>query len=36
MLLCDTEVELAAGNVKEQAHRACLKLLRQAEGPQRE
>jgi hypothetical protein len=24
---------LAAGNVKDQAHRACVLLLRQAEGP---
>jgi predicted nucleic acid-binding protein len=32
MLLCDTGVLLAAGNVKDQAHQACLKLLRQAEG----
>ena len=33
MLLCDTGVLLAAGNVKDQAHRACIRLLRQAEGP---
>ena len=33
MLLCDTGVLLAAGNVKDQAHRACVRLLRQAEGP---
>ena len=33
MLLCDTGVLLAAGNVKDQAHQACLKLLRQVEGP---
>ena len=33
MLLCDTGVLLAAGNVKDQAHQACLRLLRQAEGP---
>jgi len=33
MLLCDTGVLLAAGNVEDQAHQACLKLLRQAEGP---
>jgi predicted nucleic acid-binding protein len=33
MLLCDTGVLLAAGNVKDHAHQACLKLLRQAEGP---
>ncbi len=32
MLLCDTGVLLAAGNVKDQAHQVCLKLLRQAEG----
>jgi len=32
-MLCDTGVLLAAGNVKDQAHQACLKLLRQAEGP---
>ncbi|MFE3454746.1 type II toxin-antitoxin system VapC family toxin [Nonomuraea sp. NPDC059194] len=33
MLLCDTGVLLAAGNVKDEHHHACLKLLRQAEGP---
>jgi len=33
MLLCDTGVLLAAGNSKDQAHRACVRLLRQAEGP---
>jgi uncharacterized protein len=33
MLLCDTGVLLAAGNVKDQAHRTCLRLLRQADGP---
>lgn len=33
MLLCDTGVLLAAGNVKDHAHDACLNLLRQAEGP---
>jgi uncharacterized protein len=33
MLVCDTGVLLAAGNVKDRAHHACLKLLRQAEGP---
>jgi len=33
MPLCDTGVLLAAGNVKDHAHRACLKLLRQAQGP---
>ena len=33
MLLCDTGVLLAAGNIKDQAHRACIRLLRQAEGP---
>jgi predicted nucleic acid-binding protein len=32
MLLCDTGVLLAAGNSKDQAHRACVQLLRQAEG----
>jgi predicted nucleic acid-binding protein len=35
MLLCDTGVLLAAGNIKDQAHRACVRLLRQAEGPPR-
>jgi predicted nucleic acid-binding protein len=29
MLLCDTGVLLAADNVKDQAHRTCLRLLRQ-------
>jgi uncharacterized protein len=33
MLLCDTGALLAAGNVKDQAHWACVGLLRQAEGP---
>lgn len=33
MLLCDTGVLLAAGNAKDQHHQACLKLLRQADGP---
>lgn len=33
MLLCDTGVLLAAGNVKDHAHKACLSLLRQADGP---
>jgi uncharacterized protein len=33
MLLCHTGVLLAAGNVKDQAHRACVGLLRKAEGP---
>ncbi len=33
MLLCDTGVLLAAGNIKDQAHRACVRLLREAEGP---
>jgi uncharacterized protein len=33
MLLCDTGVLLAVGNVKDQAHHACLGLLRQADGP---
>ena len=33
MLLCDTGVLLAAGNRKDQAHQACVRLLRQAEGP---
>jgi uncharacterized protein len=33
MLLCDTGVLLAAGNIKDQAHQRCLRLLRQAEGP---
>jgi len=33
MLLCDTGVLLAAGNIKDHAHTACLRLLRQTEGP---
>lgn len=33
MLLCDTGVILAAGNSKDHAHQACVRLLRQAEGP---
>jgi predicted nucleic acid-binding protein len=33
MLLCDTGVLLAPGNIKDQAHRACVRLLREAEGP---
>jgi predicted nucleic acid-binding protein len=33
MLLCDTGVLLAAGNVKDHAHQECVGLLRQAEGP---
>lgn len=33
MLLCDTGVLLAAGNVKDHAHEACLALLSSAEGP---
>jgi len=33
VLLCDTGVPLAAGNVKDHAHQACLRLLRHAEGP---
>jgi predicted nucleic acid-binding protein len=33
VLLCDTGVLLAAGNVKDHAHKACLRLLRHAEGP---
>ena len=32
-VLCDTGVLLAAGNVKDHARQACLRLLRQAEGP---
>jgi predicted nucleic acid-binding protein len=28
MLLCDTGILLAAGNVKDQAHQACVGLLR--------
>jgi hypothetical protein len=33
MLLCDTGVLLAAGNVKDHHHAACLSLMRAAEGP---
>jgi uncharacterized protein len=33
VLLCDTGVLLAAGNVKDRHHQACLKLLRQAKAP---
>jgi predicted nucleic acid-binding protein len=33
MLLCDTGVLLAAGNIKDQAHTACVRLLRRADGP---
>jgi predicted nucleic acid-binding protein len=33
VLLCDTGVLLAAGNIKDHAHLPCLKLLREAEGP---
>ncbi len=33
MVLCDTGVLLAAGNVKDHAHHACLRLLRHAVGP---
>lgn len=33
MLLCDTGVLLAAGNVKDRYHAACLAVLRAAEGP---
>jgi uncharacterized protein len=33
LLLCDTGVLLAAGNVKDHAHHACLALLSSAEGP---
>ncbi len=33
MLPCDTGVLLAAGNVKDHACQACLRLLRHAEGP---
>ncbi|MBO3748979.1 PIN domain-containing protein [Streptosporangiaceae bacterium NEAU-GS5] len=33
MLLCDTGVLLAAGNIKDEHHEARLRLLRQAEGP---
>jgi predicted nucleic acid-binding protein len=33
MLLCDTGVLLATGNVKDHHHAACLALIRAAEGP---
>ncbi len=33
VLLCDTGVLLAAGNIKDQTHRSCVRLLREAEGP---
>jgi uncharacterized protein len=33
MLLCDTGVLLAAGNMKDHHHAACLALMRAAEGP---
>ncbi|MCW2931543.1 MAG: hypothetical protein JWM19_2505 [Actinomycetia bacterium] len=33
MLLCDTGILLAAGNVKDHYHAACLSLMRDAEGP---
>jgi predicted nucleic acid-binding protein len=33
MLLCDTGVLLAAGNVKDHHHAACLALMRAAKGP---
>ena len=33
VLLCDTGVLLATGNVKDEHHHACVKLLRQADGP---
>jgi hypothetical protein len=33
LLLCDTGVLLAAGNVKDHAHEACVALLSSAEGP---
>jgi hypothetical protein len=33
VLLCDTGVPLAAGNVKDHARQACRRLLRHAEGP---
>ncbi|GGO24990.1 type II toxin-antitoxin system VapC family toxin [Microbispora bryophytorum] len=33
MLLCDTGVLLAVGNAKDKHHQACLKLLREVEGP---
>jgi uncharacterized protein len=32
VLLCDTGVPLAAGNVKDHAHQGCLRLLRHAKG----
>ena len=32
MLLCDTGVLLAAGNMKDHHHAACLALMRAAEG----
>ena len=32
MLLCDTGVLLAAGNIKDHHHAACLALMRTAEG----
>ena len=35
VLLCDTGVLLAAGNVKDHARQACLRLLRHADGPLR-
>lgn len=33
MLLCNTGVLLAAGNIKDHAHLPCVKLLREADGP---
>jgi predicted nucleic acid-binding protein len=33
MLLCDTGVLLAAGNVRDHHHAACLELMRTVEGP---
>jgi uncharacterized protein len=33
MLLCDTGVVLAAGNVRTTPAQACLRLLRHADGP---
>jgi predicted nucleic acid-binding protein len=33
LLLCDTGVLLAAGNVKDHAHEACLTLLSSPDGP---
>lgn len=33
MLLCDTGVLLAAGNIKDHFHLACVELLRHAQGP---